>query len=79
LHKQRQELTQIHWEGDSRDVLAGFPEEVRANLGFARFEMQQGKKPSIPTWPMESIARGVYELKETMKGPGTGYLPVEGR
>src|SRR5438309_1462206 len=26
---QSQELAQIHWEGDSRDVLAGFPEEIR--------------------------------------------------
>ena len=65
MRKQRPELAQIHWEGDSRDVLAGFPEEVRANLGFALFEMQQGKKPSIPTRRMESIARGVYELKES--------------
>ena len=58
------DLAQIHWEGNSRDELAGFPEEIRADLGFALFEMQQGKKPSIQARRMESIGPNVYELKE---------------
>jgi phage-related protein len=57
-------LAEIHWEGDSREVLADFPEEIRADLGFALFELQQGMKPSSPTRRMESIGAGVYELKE---------------
>jgi phage-related protein len=63
LAKQRGGLVQIHWEGDSRETLTGFPDEIRADLGFALFEMQQGKKPSIPARRMESIGPNVYELK----------------
>jgi phage-related protein len=67
LIKQRGKLAHIHWEGDSRDVLAGFPEEIRADLGFALFEMQLGKKPMTLARRMESIGPGVYELKESDK------------
>ena len=65
MDKEHRELAQIHWEGDSRDVLAGFPEGIRADLGFALFEMQQGKRPPLATRRMESIGPGVYELKES--------------
>ena len=54
----------IHWEGDSRHILAGFPEEIREDLGFALFEMQQGKTPSLQARRMHSIGPGVYELKD---------------
>lgn len=57
-------LAEIHWEGDSKEVLASFPEAVRADLGFALYELQQGRQPSIDTRRMESIGAGVYELKE---------------
>jgi len=50
--------------GDSRKVVAGFPEHVRADLGLALYELQLGKKPSIATRRMESVGPGVYELKE---------------
>lgn len=56
-------LARISWEGDSREVLAGFPDDVRADLGFALYELQEGKRPAISIRRMESIGRGVYELK----------------
>ena len=62
--REHSELAEIHWEGESREVLAGFPEDVRADLGFALFELQQGKRPQIQTRRMESLGSGVYELKE---------------
>ncbi len=58
------ELAEIHWEGDSREVLASFPEEIRASLGFALYELQLGRTPSAPTRRMGSLGAGVYELKE---------------
>jgi len=58
-------LAELHWEGDSRDVLAGFPEQVRGSLGFALFELQLGRSPELPVRRMESIGRGVFELKES--------------
>lgn len=57
-------LAEIHWEGDSREVLASFPEEVRGSLGFALYELQLGRNPSAPTRRMGSLGAGVYELKE---------------
>ena len=62
--KAKRHLAEIHWEGNSKDVLASFPEQVRGDLGFALYELQQGKQPSIETRRMESIGAGVYELKE---------------
>jgi phage-related protein len=59
------ELAEIHWEGDSRDAMVSFPESVRADLGFALFELQQGKIPSIASRRMASIGPGVFELKES--------------
>jgi phage-related protein len=56
---------EIHWEGDSREVLAGFPEDIRGSLGFALYQLQLRKQPSLPTRRMESIGHGVYELKES--------------
>ena len=64
LEPRIRQLKDIHWEGDSRQILAGFPEEIREDLGFALFEMQQGKTPSLQARRMHSIGPGVYELKD---------------
>ena len=44
--------------------MASFPGQVRGNLGFALYELQQGRQPAIETRRMESIGPGVYELKD---------------
>ena len=62
--KGKRYLAEIHWEGDSKEVLASFPERVRGDLGFALYELQQGRPPAIDTRRMESIGASVYELKE---------------
>ena len=62
--KGKRYLAEIHWEGDSKEVLASFPEQVRGDLGFALYELQQVRQLSIETRRMESIGTGVYELKE---------------
>lgn len=58
-------LAEIFWEGDSREVLASFPDDVRGSLGFALYELQVGRQPSVATRRLESIGHGVYELKES--------------
>ena len=50
-------------EGDSRDVLRTFPEEVRSDLSFSLWQLEQHFKPSNSK-PMTSIGKGVFELKE---------------
>ncbi len=53
----------IAWEGDSREVLRGFPEEVRSELGLDLQLLQWGEQPSSYR-PMQSIGQGVYELRQ---------------
>jgi phage-related protein len=58
-------LAEIHWEGDSRQVLSGFPEDIRAGFGFALYQLQLGQPPAIPARRMQSVGAGVFELKES--------------
>ena len=37
----------IAWIGSSLDDLKAFPEDVKDDMGFALYEVQQGKKPGI--------------------------------
>ena len=53
----------VVWEGDSREVLQAFPEDVRQNLGFQLLQLQQGEKPSDYI-PLPSIGTGVFELRD---------------
>ena len=56
-------LAQIAWEGDSREVLRGFPEGVRQNFGFELWQLQLGERPSDYR-PLPSIGAGVFELRD---------------
>jgi phage-related protein len=56
-------LANIAWEGDSREVLRGFPEEVRQNFGFELWHLQLGERPSDYR-PLTSIGPGVFELRD---------------
>jgi phage-related protein len=53
----------VAWEGDSREVLRAFPEEVRDNLGFQLWQLQQGESPRDYR-PLPSIGTGVFELRD---------------
>jgi phage-related protein len=56
-------LAPIAWEGDSREVLKGFPEDVRQNFGFELWQLQLGERPSDYR-PLTSIGPGVFELRD---------------
>jgi len=53
----------VIWEGDSREVLQGFPDRARQNLGFQLWQLQRGEKPSDYR-PLPSIGSGVFELRD---------------
>ena len=55
---------EVHFEGDSLEVLAGFPDEVKRALGFSLRQLQMGREPTSETRSMRSVGAGVYELKE---------------
>jgi phage-related protein len=55
---------ELHFEGDSLEVLSSFPDEVKRLLGFSLRQLQIGRQPTSQTRSMSSIGSGVYELKE---------------
>ena len=56
-------IAPIAWEGDSKEILSGFPKDVKKNLGFSLRLLQQGLQP-IDYRPLQSIGRGVFELRD---------------
>lgn len=56
---------EIHWEGDSKEVLSGFPRDVKLSLGYSLRRLQSGEFPACETRSMVSIGKGVWELKES--------------
>jgi hypothetical protein len=70
---------ELHFEGDSLEVLSSFPDEVKWALGFSLRQLQIGREPTSQTRSMSSIGSGVYELKEADERAWyPGDLPVEG-
>jgi phage-related protein len=53
----------IAWEGDSKEVVSSFPDEVKYNLGFDLRLLQQGQQPTDYR-PMNSVGPGVFELRD---------------
>jgi phage-related protein len=64
LREEPQEAAELHFEGDSLEVLSGFPDEVKRALGFSLRQLQIGREPTSQTRSMSSVGSGVYELKE---------------
>jgi len=56
---------EIHWEGDSKEVLSGFPKDVKLSFGYSLRRLQNGEFPACETRSMASIGKGVWELKES--------------
>jgi phage-related protein len=61
----RRTPAEIHWEGDSKEVLSGFPRDVKLGLGYSLRRLQNGEFPACETRSMASIGKGVWELKES--------------
>jgi phage-related protein len=54
----------IAWEGDSKDVLSGFPSQIKSTLGFSLRQIQNGRLPRCRHRSMPSVGKGVWELKD---------------
>ncbi len=68
------QTAEIHFEGDSLEVLSSFPDEIKRALGFSLRQLQIGREPTSQTRSMSSIGPGVYELKEADER--TWYLAI---
>jgi phage-related protein len=55
---------ELHFEGDSLEVLSSFPDEIKRAFGFSLRQLQVGRRPTSATRSMASIGAGVFELKE---------------
>jgi len=60
---EKTKLATVVWEGDSREVLKAFPEQVTQNLGFELWLLQQGERPRDYR-PVSSVGPGVFELRD---------------
>lgn len=64
-------LAQIRWLGDSKETLSAFPQDVKAVLGYSLRRLQKGLLPDCDARRMESVGKGVWELKTAYaKRPG---------
>jgi phage-related protein len=57
------ENVQIHWVGDAKEVLSAFPQETKGVLGYCLRRLQRGLLPDCDARRMESVGKGVWELK----------------
>jgi phage-related protein len=60
---EKAKLATVVWEGDSREILKDFPEEVMQNLGFELWQLQQGERPRNYR-ALPSVGQGVFELRD---------------
>ena len=61
-------LKQLDFIGSSREDLREFPEEVKQDIGYALFEVQQGRKPTAAK-PLKGFGgAGVLEIIENFDG-----------
>ena len=57
------EYAQIHWVGDAKEVLSAFPQEVKGVFEYSLRRLQRGLLPDCDARRMESVGKGVWELK----------------
>ena len=53
----------IHWVGDAKETLSAFPLAVKGVFGYSLRRLQKGLFPDCDARRMESIGKGVWELK----------------
>jgi|ERR1700722_10186411 len=58
-----QKVAEIRFQGDSKEILRGFPDSVKGDLGYALYRLQLGQTPPDRK-PVQAVGAGVYELRE---------------
>jgi phage-related protein len=58
-------IASISWEGNSWDVLKSWPKAMQWDFGNSLREMQFGRPAKLDVRPMQSIDKGVFELKDS--------------
>ena len=61
-------VKRVDFIGSSQKDIRAFPEEVKADIGYALFEVQKGKKPAAAK-PLKGFGgAGVLRLSKTLLG-----------
>ena len=60
-------LKDIHWHGDSLQIVRAFPKAVRTDLGNELYLLQLGERP-LHSRPFASVGRGVWEIRVKDEG-----------
>ena len=55
-------LKDVHWHGDSLDIVRGFPRTARIDVGSEIYMLQLGQQP-LHSRPISSVGRGVWEIR----------------
>jgi len=58
-------VASISWEGDSWETLKSWPREIQHSFGVALRELQDGRRTTLDARPMQSVGKGVFELKDS--------------
>lgn len=65
-------MKKVLWHPRARTEVKSFPDEVKRELGYLIFRLQQGESPGFPaSRPMPDVAAGVSELR--VRGPDGVY------
>jgi len=54
---------EVWWWGKTKEVVSGFPNGVKRNLGFALRQLQWGEEPADYR-PLASVGKGLFELRD---------------
>jgi phage-related protein len=67
------------WRGNSLEVVSGWPDEIKATLGFALRAAQRGERPPHCRY-LTGIGSGIWELRDQNKDTWFRliYLPRKG-
>ncbi len=63
-NEEKANVAQISWEGDSWKVMKSWPKAIQWDFGDSLREMQHGRPARLNVRPMQSIDKGVFELKD---------------
>jgi phage-related protein len=64
VNAEKANVARISWEGDSWKVLKSWPKAIQWDFGDSLREMQHGRPARLNVRPMQSIDKGVFELKD---------------
>ncbi len=56
-------VAEVRFQGDSKQILRGFPDSVKSDLGYALYRLELGQTPPDRK-PVQAVGSGVYELRE---------------